>query len=214
MPKTVEQSETRERILQAACALFAAQGYAATGLRQVVAQAGVSLAMVNYHFGSKQRLLLSILDSFFDSMIELARRNLPGPGDAEQRLRRHVTGLVEFFRTQPELMRVALLELPRDMPEIVDYKAEKIRQVVDVAAQQLLPALEARGAGRLRLEILGPALIGVIASHFLLRPVIENVFAVGFDDAFYEGLPREITRLVLHGIMGPDKQEERHEPAD
>ena len=211
--KSPDSADTRERILQAASELFASQGYAATGLRQIVSQAGVSLAMVNYHFGSKQQLLLSILDRFFDSMIELARRNLPGPGAAEQRLQRHIGDIVEFFRRQPALMRVALLELPRDMPEIISYKADKIRQVVEVASLQLLPALQARGAGRLRLEILGPALIGVIASHFLLRPVIENVFASKFGEEIYRELPGEITRLVLHGVQGTGTGEKNHDQA-
>ena len=37
--------------------LFGEQGYAATSLRQIIAEAGVNLAAIHYHFGSKEDLL-------------------------------------------------------------------------------------------------------------------------------------------------------------
>ena len=54
--------ETRERILDVAERLFAAAGFASTSLRDITAEAGVNLAAVNYHFGSKESLLVAILE--------------------------------------------------------------------------------------------------------------------------------------------------------
>ena len=44
------QSETVERILDAAEQLFAEKGFAETSLRLITSKAGVNLAAVNYHF--------------------------------------------------------------------------------------------------------------------------------------------------------------------
>lgn len=55
-------SQTRERIIRTAEVLFAKDGYAATSLRQITEAAGVNVAAVNYHFGSKESLLIEILD--------------------------------------------------------------------------------------------------------------------------------------------------------
>ncbi len=52
--------ETRKRILLAAEALFIEHGFEATTLRQITAQAGVNLAAVNYHFGSKETLIMEV----------------------------------------------------------------------------------------------------------------------------------------------------------
>ena len=52
---------TREQILDAAEALFAEHGYAATSLRELTAAAGVNLAAVNYHFGGKEELAKAVL---------------------------------------------------------------------------------------------------------------------------------------------------------
>jgi AcrR family transcriptional regulator len=49
--------ETREKILETAERLFAEQGYSATSMRHIIADAGVNLAAIHYHFGSKEDLL-------------------------------------------------------------------------------------------------------------------------------------------------------------
>ena len=54
-------SDTKTTILDAAEALFAEQGFAATSLRQLTARAAVNLAAVNYHFGSKEDLAKAVL---------------------------------------------------------------------------------------------------------------------------------------------------------
>jgi len=50
-------NDTKEKILDTAERLIGEQGYAATSLRQIIAEAGVNLAAVHYHFGSKEDLL-------------------------------------------------------------------------------------------------------------------------------------------------------------
>ena len=57
--------ETKNRILDAAERLFADFGYKATSLRDITSEAGVNLASVNYHFGSKEALLAALLERNF-----------------------------------------------------------------------------------------------------------------------------------------------------
>ena len=49
--------DTKQKILDTAERLIAEQGYAATSLRHIIGEAGVNLAAVHYHFGSKEELL-------------------------------------------------------------------------------------------------------------------------------------------------------------
>ena len=55
-------AETKDRILDAAEALFMEHGYEATSLRALTAAADVNLAAVNYHFGSKEDLAVEAFD--------------------------------------------------------------------------------------------------------------------------------------------------------
>jgi AcrR family transcriptional regulator len=54
--------DTRERILDAAERMFAERGFAATSIRDVTAEAGVNLAAVHYHFGSKDDLVRAVFE--------------------------------------------------------------------------------------------------------------------------------------------------------
>jgi AcrR family transcriptional regulator len=49
--------DTKQRILDTAERLFAERGYDAISLRHIIGEAGVNLAAVHYHFGSKEDLL-------------------------------------------------------------------------------------------------------------------------------------------------------------
>ena len=60
--------DTKERILDAAEALFLAGGFDATSLRAITTAAGVNLAAVNYHFGSKEELFEAVLTRRLDPM--------------------------------------------------------------------------------------------------------------------------------------------------
>jgi len=53
--------DTKEKILDSAETLFGEQGYGATSLRHIIAHAGVNLASVHYHFGSKEDLLDAVV---------------------------------------------------------------------------------------------------------------------------------------------------------
>lgn len=58
----VDETCTRERILAAAAPLFAREGFEATGVRAIAAAGGVNIAAVNYHFGSKDALIIAIAE--------------------------------------------------------------------------------------------------------------------------------------------------------
>lgn len=54
--------DARERILAAAAPLFAENGFDAVGVRAIAAAAKVNIAAVNYHFGSKEALIVALCE--------------------------------------------------------------------------------------------------------------------------------------------------------
>ena len=65
----MSQSATAERILDAAEQLFAEHGFSETSLRSITSRAGVNLAAVNYHFGSKKTLIQAVFTRFLAPFI-------------------------------------------------------------------------------------------------------------------------------------------------
>jgi len=68
VPNDAASADTKTRILDAAELLFMEHGFEATSLRAITAAAGVNLAAVNYHFGSKEELFQAVLTRRLDPM--------------------------------------------------------------------------------------------------------------------------------------------------
>ena len=89
------QHETRTRILDAAEELFMLQGFGGTSMRLLTAKAGVNLAAVNYHFGSKDALIEAVFRRRLDPMntariAELDALEASGTPDADTVIRAFV----------------------------------------------------------------------------------------------------------------------------
>ena len=61
MPRRVDHEERRREIADALVRTAATRGLHATGMREVAAEAGVSLRLVQYYFGTKEELLLAAM---------------------------------------------------------------------------------------------------------------------------------------------------------
>ena len=194
----------RQRIMAAAIRLFAKKGFSATGVRELAAAADVKPSMINYYFGSKQGLLEQLLDDFFSRYLNAVKEIFMTERPPEEQFRRYVRLVASFFVDNPEMMRVTFLELPHDAPEIAAFKARRIKRIKNLVLTELLPRIGEQMKRPFRPEIVGPALIGMISVHFMLRPVIENVFEMTFDPDFYKDYPEYITELFLYGVLGEE----------
>jgi len=89
---------TREKILDVAERLFAARGIESVTLRDVTSAAGVNLAAVHYHLGSREELLREILVRRMTPLLEERKRRLEGApqtGTPRKRIEHIVRAFVE-----------------------------------------------------------------------------------------------------------------------
>jgi len=69
-----EQEDARARLIDAAIKLFAEKGYEGTSVRDLATAAGVNVAAVSYHFGSKDALYTEALRSCLAPCGEMRER--------------------------------------------------------------------------------------------------------------------------------------------
>lgn len=114
--RAAQAASTRRAVLDAARDLFLTRGWAATGMRDVAAAAGVSPETVYAHFSSKRGLLRAVGDtSVMGDDAEVAVAERPeflalGRGDRTERIRaaaRLVTGIQERTAPVARLLRHA-----------------------------------------------------------------------------------------------------------
>lgn len=116
-----DAARTRAAILQAAQALFAHQGYAATGIRDVAAQAGVNWSLVRRYFGSKEGLLRAALE-------ELLQVGALVAGERSE-FGARVARL--FFETQSIPSPVAMMMMAGADPEARDLCRQMFRERIN-----------------------------------------------------------------------------------
>src|ERR1700749_4442926 len=89
MPKRVDHEDRGRQIADALLRTAAARGLHATGMREVAAEAGVSLRLVQYYFGTKEELLLAAMQHLAarvsDRAMARIRQSRQGDGPARPR---------------------------------------------------------------------------------------------------------------------------------
>jgi AcrR family transcriptional regulator len=89
LPKRVDHEERRRQIADALLRTAATRGLHATGMREVAAEAGVSLRLVQYYFGTKEELLLfatqQLAAQFSERALTRIRRTSETGGPASPR---------------------------------------------------------------------------------------------------------------------------------
>ena len=189
--------QTRQAVYDTAVRLFARNGFAATGMRELSREAGVNLATVNYFYGSKKGLLKAILEDYFTGVLEILSENFAGDEPVDVRLRRTVAAVARYFGVATDKLMIALTELPKDDPDITDFKAEWFARLHGVFQSGLGDA-----ASRVPAGIVGPAVVGLVASRFLLRPVVSKVLPSDELAAAEAAYPELIAELFVNGFNG------------
>jgi len=85
--------DVRERLMEAGKALFAAKGYAATSVREIVEKAGVTKPVLYYYFRSKEGLFRRIMDDAASIQDGIIANAMEAGGPAFSR----ITGLFQSF---------------------------------------------------------------------------------------------------------------------
>lgn len=209
--KEMDGSGPRQRILDAAISLFAQKGFAAVGVREIAADAGVNVAMISYYFEGKVGILREIMEQFFDRYSLV----FDGIDDAakppQECVRNLIHNIVDFVRENIELSMVSYNELPLAIPEIAELKAERIISIMR-RISGLVRRMGLDPKDNFLFAVVGPSLISTIFTNFRFRPVLKHVFQFKFDHAYYNRYAETIATLFLNGVTGlaeMKKSEER-----
>ncbi|RWU81349.1 TetR family transcriptional regulator [Janibacter hoylei PVAS-1] len=110
--------DTSTRIRDAALALFAARGVAATSLREVARSAGVAPGLIGHHFGGKEGLREAV-DAFVVQRFREALASVPLEGTTAEIAAGRDAAVARMFATNPEvidyLRRVVVTPGPGDI---------------------------------------------------------------------------------------------------
>jgi AcrR family transcriptional regulator len=80
MPKRVDHEQRRRQIAEALLRVAAARGLHQAGLREVAAEAGMSVRLIQYYFGTKEQLLLYATQYLAVALADRAKARIAAVG--------------------------------------------------------------------------------------------------------------------------------------
>ena len=126
---------TRERIVDAAAALYQEQGVTATTLQAIAARADVSRGTILHHFGGAGGLIDAVAERVLITLELPDERIFDGATTDEERLRAYVRGLTRFFQRSSGWWAVFVTEI--DRPELKAREARYYEQMARLQGMAL-----------------------------------------------------------------------------
>ena len=182
VPLSPRAAATRQRILDAALAEFAANGLAGARVDEIAARAGANKRMLYAHFGSKEALWLEVLERAYAAKRAeeraLAVDDLP-PADAMRRLvefnLRYTAAHPEFVAllNQENIHRAAYLQRSAQVPAMYSPLLGTLRGVL---ARGEAAGVFRRGVDPLQLYV---TIVGI--GHFYVANMhtLSTIFGAG-----------------------------------
>ena len=101
-----EECDIKCRLADVSLKLFAERGYAATSVREIVKEAGVTAPVLYYYFGSKEGVYLTIMEQALNHLRSLLATVVEEALPAREKIVRLAREILLLHESYPDLTRV------------------------------------------------------------------------------------------------------------
>lgn len=209
MTDVSDDKSVKQRIIDAAGDVFGRMGFKAATIREICRAAGVNVASINYHFGSKKELYRTVVTDLLARTFSRypVDEGIDAQSSPEARLRAFVHGALRRLLSPDGLSgypgkgQLIAKEMADPSPFLDDLVDEFIRPTAAVLSAIIAEILGPQAPMQivLRCQI---SVIGQCFHYALARPIVSRLAAVDFSDAaIMDALTDHITRFSLAGIQ-------------
>jgi AcrR family transcriptional regulator len=202
----IVELHSRDKILDAAEALFARRGFAAVGMREVAEAAGLGKSSLFHHFKSKTDLYAAVVGRILDLFDRRLTQALVGGGDPVTRFDRWIDALFDTLAEHQTSARLLLRSLFED-DDLAGESEEEQR--VNRAIQHMFSAIgnllrEGMVAGLFRQASIPhtlQSLVGLTVYHFASGEFGEELLGQPlYSPGEVERRRREVKALLYSGL--------------
>lgn len=199
----------REKILDAAEALFARRGFAGVGMSEIAEAVGLGKSTLFHHYATKAQLYAAVVERILAEIETALTRALADGGTPVQRLDRWIDTVCDLLGAQPTHARLLMRSLFEDDELSHDTDAvraadERLARIV-ASMNQLLR--EGMSSGALRMANLPhtlQSLIGMVIYHFASGDFgVELLGRSPFAPAEVRRRKDELKAFLHHGLVAP-----------
>jgi TetR/AcrR family transcriptional regulator len=196
-----DSANIRMRLLDAAIACFVREGIAASSLRSIATEAGVTPAMLHYYFGNKAQLQQAVIDErLLPATAQLREAVVAAGEDIWALVAAFVRGIGEVIAMHPWLPSLWVREVLCEGGALRDVMLSKIApQLPQMLAQRFIAAQQ-QGALHPDLDprLMVVSLIGLTLFPAAGAPIWRRIFNA--EDLDASALQVHTLALLEHGI--------------
>jgi AcrR family transcriptional regulator len=197
------KTTTAEKLLVAASELMIERSSIDVSLSDIAQKSGVNAALVKYHFGNKEGLLLALLARDSQSEIENLDYLMRQPISPTEKLRLHIAGIIKAYHRFPYLNRL----IHRLAYESTGKAAQEVsrffaKPVFDFQKKLLEDGYAAGEFRKVDPALFNISLIGACDHLFHGRTAVSPVLKIGaVTDEVRRRYVTHVTELICGGIL-------------
>lgn len=190
------------QILEVAETLFAEKGFDGTSIRDISKIAKINVAMVSYYFGSKEKLLESLVlfktSGLKEQLINLIDENLE-PFDKINKL---IELYIHRLNCNRGIYRILHFELASkkrvlELPSFSEIKKFNLKSL-----ETIIKEGQAKGVFRKEviIELLTPTILGTYFHFQMNKPFYEDILDLKTEEAYNNYVKTDLTNHIQHTI--------------
>ncbi len=195
-------NEKQIQILEVAETLFAEKGFDGTSIRDISKMAKINVAMVSYYFGSKEKLLESLIlyktSGLKEQLIHLIDENLE-PFDKVNKL---IALYINRINCNKGIYRVLHFELASKKRVLELQSFSDIKKANLKSLELIIQEGQAKGVFRkdVIIPLLTPTILGTYFHFQMNKPFFEEILDLKTEEAFNNYLQTDLTKHIQQTI--------------
>lgn len=200
--KKEQDASTEERILAAARVVFTRNGFAATKVRDIAAEADINLSLVNYYFRSKEKLFEVVMAEAVQKLVfEISTFFNDKELSIPEKITKAVNYYIDLLLENPDFPLFLVNEIITGDDMFTRFAQQNTLFQSDLIRQ--LFAMKEEGKLSVHPVHIMMNVIGLVVMPFLARPILERNALV--KDGEFVAMMNERRTLIplwLKGMLG------------
>jgi AcrR family transcriptional regulator len=190
--------QTRKQIVETAYALFIAQGYHATSMRQIAKEAGIGLGSAYNHFATKEDIFAAVFEEYHPYNEVLPLMEESGGENVEEFIRNFATRMIDALNTRPNFINLLFVE-------IVEFDGKHMVSIFSRVVPRGLGLLQKNKTNILDAVHPVPPLmlirtmVGMVLSYYMTEKALPPNPSLPAE--FHTNAQEYFLEIYLHGIL-------------
>jgi AcrR family transcriptional regulator len=195
-------NEKQIQILHVAETLFAEKGFDGTSIREISSIANVNIAMVSYYFGSKEKLLDSLI-VFRTSDLKIKLENLFEESlNPIQKLEKFIAFYIEKINTHKNMHQILNFETSSKKRVLDSDSFNEVKKANLESLKKIIKEGQEKNVFKkdVFIELLAPTILGTYFHFNMNRKFNENLFNLKSELEYNNFVKNELTNHVQNTI--------------